>query len=163
MNQAQLAMDAQFLHRNTDQVAAGNFVFNADFGQEGDAISQRHKAFNGLQGGQFDSHVQGSFVFFEGLNDLVAIRRGDDMRDERFGSQLPDANAAFARQRMLRWNDENQLIGIDDDRGQFRVLGLVGEDAKFALVAADIVGKLTSSPTSPRTRNWPPLSTIPMS
>src|SRR5205823_13227914 len=105
MDQAQLAVDAQFLHGNAHQVAAGNFVFHADFGQECDTVSQCDKAFNRLQSGQFDPHVQGWLVFFECLDHLFSVGSWGDVWHVRLSPQLPDTHTTFARDRMPWWNN----------------------------------------------------------
>ncbi len=53
-------------------------------------------------------------MLIELLNHLFTIRRRDDVRDEGFRAELPDTDAGFARQGMLRRNNENKLIRVDD-------------------------------------------------
>ena len=81
-NQAQFAMKAEFAHGHPDQFAAGQFVFHADLGKQRHAVPHGYETLDGLQGGQFDIHVQGCLVTLERLNHLLAIGRRDDMGDE---------------------------------------------------------------------------------
>src|SRR5581483_1909471 len=83
-------------------------------------------------------------MFFEGLDHFFPVRGRDDMSYKGFGTQLPDADAGFARKRMLRRNHEDQLIRIDDHRGDFWILRIVGENAELAVVTPDIIGYMAA-------------------
>ena len=121
-----------------DQFAAGQFVFHADRGQQRDPVAHGHEAFDGLQGGQFDVHVQRCLVALECLNHFFAIGRGDDVGDERFRAQLPDADLGFSRQRVRGRHHENQFVQVSDDGVQLRFLRIVSEDAQFRVVAQHV-------------------------
>ncbi len=49
IDEAELAVYAQLLDRNAHQFTARNFILDADFRQEGDAIAHRYEALDGLQ------------------------------------------------------------------------------------------------------------------
>src|SRR6266496_521561 len=153
IDQAQLAMDPEFLDWNAHQFAAGEFIFNADFRKESDAIAEGNKTFDRLQSGKLDSHVQWSLIFFECLDDFFPIRRAHDMRDKRLGPELADAHPRFASEWVLRWNHEDEFVGVDNDRSDLGVLGIVGQDSELSVVAADVVGQLASEGAKNRNAN----------
>jgi len=74
IDQSQFAVQAQFADGDANQFAAGQFVFDADLGEQGYAVAHGDEAFDGLQSGEFDIHVQGGFMAFESLNHFFAIR-----------------------------------------------------------------------------------------
>src|SRR6266487_4396447 len=94
VDEAQLALEVQFAHRNADQLSASDFVLHADRGHQRHAISHTYKALDGLQSGQLDVHVQGGLVLAEGFDDSVAIGRAYDVSDEGLRPQLTDADLA---------------------------------------------------------------------
>src|SRR6185437_7689725 len=88
VNQPQLAVQAQLPHLYPDQFAAFQFALHADLRQKGHAVSHRHKSLDRLQCRKLNIHVQWSLVVPESLNYLLAVRRADNVRDERFLSKL---------------------------------------------------------------------------
>src|SRR6185369_18074363 len=78
------------------------------------------------------------------LDDFVAIWRGDDVCDEGFGAEMPDADFAYSGQRMIGGNHEGELILINHDRVQAIVLRIVGEHAHFDRVVHDVVGNVAA-------------------
>ena len=113
IDQSQLAVQAQFADRDANQFAVGQFVFHADLRDECDSVAHDHEALDGLQGGEFDVHVQRRFVALESLDHFFAIGRRNVMGDERLGSQLPDADLMRRGQGMAWGNHENQLVQVD--------------------------------------------------
>jgi hypothetical protein len=82
MYKPELPLKVQLAHWNADQFSAADFVFHADGRHQGYAITHAHESLNGLQGGQFDVHVEGSFVLPEGFDNFVSIRRTHDVSDK---------------------------------------------------------------------------------
>ena len=102
--QAQLALQMQFAHENAYQLPPRQLILHTDFRHQGHPVAHGDKPFYRLQRGQFDVHVQRSFVPLERLYHLLPIRRGNDVRHERLCPQLPDADLLRLGQRMPRGN-----------------------------------------------------------
>ena len=102
VDEAELAVEADFSNGDADQFTAGQFALHADFRNQCYAVAHRDEARDGLQGGEFDVHVEGSFVAAEGFDDFFAVGGRDDVGYEDFGAQLADADLFFAGERVIR-------------------------------------------------------------
>jgi hypothetical protein len=140
VDEAEFALDLKLLDTDADEGAGGELVFDGEAGDEGDAVAHLDEAFDGIEGGEFDSHVERGFVAAEGLDDLLALGRGDIVRDEVLGTELADGDFAGAGEGVLRVDDESELVAVDDDRLDLGIVGFEGEDADFDGVEEDFVG-----------------------
>lgn len=86
VDEAELAFELQFPHRDADEFAAGNFRFHADLGQKSDSVAHCDVLLDRLEGWEFEIHVQRSFMRLEKLDHLFPIRRGHDVSDKRLCS-----------------------------------------------------------------------------
>jgi hypothetical protein len=144
IDEAQLAFQLQFPNGDAYELPAGDFIFHADLGQKSHAVSHRHKLFDGLQGREFEIHVQRCFVTFEELQNFLTVRRRNDMGNKRFGAELPNAYPRSGREGMLWRNDEDEFIEEDDDGVKTGLLRFIGENPEFDVVAENVVGDMTA-------------------
>ena len=105
VDEAELAVEADFSNGDADQFAAGQFALHADLRDECDAVAHREEAGDGLQGGKFDVHVEGRFVAAESFDDFLAVGGRDDVGYEHLGAQLADADLLFSGQRMSGYHE----------------------------------------------------------
>ncbi len=94
IDEAQLALQIELFHGDVNQFASGQFTLYTDAWHECDSVPHSNKSLDRLQRGKLDRHVQGRFVTSKCLDDLVAIRRRHDVRDECLGAELTDAHLA---------------------------------------------------------------------
>lgn len=140
VDEAQLALELKLANRDSHELAASDFSFDADLRDQSDSISHRNELLDGLQRGELEVHVQWRLVALEQLNDFLAIGRGDDVGDEGFCSQLTDADLRRGRERMRRRDDEYKFVKKDDYRVQGSFLRFVREHSEFDVVAENIIG-----------------------
>src|SRR5215470_17635884 len=127
IHQTQLSVQSQLTYGNSYQFAARQFTLHADFRDKSYTIPHDEEALDSLQCGQLNVHVQWSLVTAKCLDHFLAIRRRNDMGNKRLRAQLTDADLIRRSQRMTGRNHERQLVQVDDDRTQLRLLRVVGE------------------------------------
>src|SRR5260221_11015603 len=125
VDEAELALELQCADGNADKFSASQFGFDADLGDQRDAVAHGDELFDGLQRGEFEVHVERGFVRLEKLDHFLAVGGGDDVRDKRFGAELADADAWGRGEGMFGRGDEYELVEIDDQRVQAGVARLV--------------------------------------
>ena len=69
------------------------FARHREVGNQGDAVAHSHKALDGLNGRQFDGHIQGRSVALEGFNDPAPQRRGHVVGNEQLRTKIVNGNA----------------------------------------------------------------------
>src|SRR5271169_7255978 len=92
VHQTQLALHGEFGARDMDQLSTGDFVFDCDERNQGYAIFHADELLDVFDSRQLDVHVQRRVVFLEGLDDFLAVRTQNAMRDERLSTQIADAD-----------------------------------------------------------------------
>ena len=89
--------------------------------------------------------MQGSFVALEELQHFFAVGRRDDVRDERFGAELANADLAAAEASGCfggtTKTSSSRKTTMECKTG---FLGFVGEHAEFNVVAQDVVGDVAA-------------------
>ncbi len=58
VDEANVALDLEFLNADFLEGAGGEFMFDAHFGEEGDAFVALDEEANGFDGGHFDVHIE---------------------------------------------------------------------------------------------------------
>ena len=114
----QLALQLQLFYRNSGQLSACQFRRHGNTRHQGHAVSGGDKEFDGFDGWHLHSDIEWGFMFFEGFQNLHAVRRNDVVGHERLCSELPDAYALRFCQRMTRRNHKRQLVAEDHHRLQ---------------------------------------------
>src|ERR1700687_744606 len=86
----------------------------------------------------------------ESFDPLIAIRRRDDVGNERFRAELLNADFSRRGERMAGRNNKYQLVEINHRRSQLRLLRIKGEYAEFDVVLEHIVRNVTAQRTPHR-------------
>ncbi len=139
MNDTQAPLKRELRNGNPHEAAAGDLRADREAGNERDPAAQLDKALDGFKRGEFDTHVERSFVLLEGLDDLLTEGRGDGVGDEVAGTEIADGNLARAGEGMAGIDDKGQIVAIDDGGGELRVVGAEGEQAELDAVQQHLV------------------------
>src|SRR5947209_226616 len=106
--------------------AALDLFGDAHARHDGEADLPLDEALDGLDGGEFEDDVERRVVLGERLDDALARRRADVVREERLLAQLFQAHRLARGQAVARTHDEHQLVFEDGEGLKLAVPRLEG-------------------------------------
>ena len=114
--------------------AVFDFPLDAHAGDEGDAHTHLHDAFDAFNGGHFDGHVEGGAIAREELDDAAAEGRFNDVRNEIFFAKFGDVDFFLFGEEVFGRDDQRELILENFSGLELRVPGNVGHGAQVEAI-----------------------------
>lgn len=143
MHEPESPRDLKLRNSDLDQIAARDFGLDGEAGHQSDAVAESDEPLDGLEAGQFDTHIERCLVAGKGFDDLLAQGRGNDVGNKILRAELANGDLLFAREGMSWVDDEGDRIGINSDGAKAFVLRPKRENSEFDGAIEQLVGDLT--------------------